>query len=343
MKIAQIAPIWIRIPPEKYGGSEMICSLLTEELVKMGHEVTLFATKDAITQARLEWVCEKPIGIGNPDIMPTYVHFAHAFSKWKEFDIIHSHGGIFGMIYGPVIPKPLVVTMHNIYLRPNSLEFHYFKNKANYVAISQSQKRIATGMNVTAVVYNAIDLPKYKFETQKENYLLWLSNCVPDKGPDIAIRVAKDLNMKLIMAGKIDKNLPEHVRYFEETIKPHIDGKQIIFYEELTAEEKNNLYGKARCFLFPIRWEEPFGMVMAESMACGTPVVAFRRGSVPEVVKNGVTGFVVDTYEEFLDGVKRVLAGEINPAACRKHVEENFTPQIMAKNYVEVYKSLLKK
>ena len=337
-----MVPIWIRTPPEKYGGSEMICSLLTEALAEMGYDVTLFATKNAITKAKLEYLFDEPIGIAAKDESPTFAHFAYAFSRWKEFDIIHSHGGIFGMQFAPLIETPIVVTMHNVYVPPKSPAFEYFKDKVNYCAISKSQKSICEGLNVVDVVCNSIDIKDYKLETQKDDYLFWLGNCVNDKGPDIAIRVAKDLGMKLIMAGKIDKNLKIHVEFYEEKIKPHIDGKNVIFYEELTPQEKSKLYQKAKCFLFPIRWEEPFGMVMCEAMACGTPVVAFGRGAVPEVIKDKETGYIVKTYEEFIAAVKKVLDGKIDPVACRKHVEENFSPQVMAKNYVKVYEKLLK-
>jgi len=343
MKIAQVVPIWVRTPPERYGGSEMICSLLAEALVELGHDVTLFATKDAVTKAKLEYLFDKTIGIASKDETPTYAHFSYAFSRWKEFDIIHSHGGIFGMQFAPFVNVPVVATMHNVYVPPGTPSFEYFKDKVNYVAISKSQTKLLKGLNIADVVYNAIAIQDYKLETKKDDYLFWIGNCVPDKGPDTAIKVAKDLGMKLIMAGKIDKNIKKTVQFYDEAIKPHIDGKQIIFHEELTREEKGKLFEKAKCFLFPIRWDEPFGMVMCEAMASGTPVVAFPGGAVPEVIKDKETGYVVKTYEEFLASVKKVLDGKIDPKACRKHVEDNFSPLVMAKNYAKVYEKILKK
>lgn len=341
LKIAQVVPIWIRTPPERYGGSEMICSLLTEALIELGHDVTLFATKNAVTKAKLKYVYKKPIGLGDPDITPTLTHFAYSFEDWREFDIIHSHGGIFGMVYAPVVACPVVVTMHNIYVPPDSLPSKYFSDKAYYISISKSQRSIVKDLNVVDVVYNSIDIRDYSLEEKKEDYLFWIGNLVHDKGPDTAIRVAKELGMKLVMAGKIDKKIPEHVRFYEEAIKPHIDGKHIIFHQEITPELKSELYRKAKCFLFPIRWQEPFGMVMCEAMASGTPVVAFREGSVPEVMKDKETGYIVDSYVDFISGVKKVLDGKIDPKVCRKHVEENFSPKVMAKNYIKAYEKIL--
>lgn len=341
MKIAQIAPIAIRVPPAKYGGTELICSLLTEELVRQGHDVTLFATGDSKTAAKLKYIIEKPIGVGNPNMMPIWTHFAFAFESWKEFDVIHNHGGMFGLIYAPLVGVPMITTLHNLYFESKDSGFVYFK-KQNFVSISKRQKELANGLNIVDVIYNAIDIDKFKLDGEKEDYLLWLSNCVPDKGPDVAIKVAKELDMKLVMCAKIDRKIADHVRYFEEEIKPHIDGKKIIFKEEVTPEEKAELFRKAACFLFPIRWEEPFGMVMAEAMACGTPVVAYRCGAVFEVVKDGKTGYVVDKddYKNFVKRVKDALDGKIDSKTCRRHVEENFTPQIMAEKYLRVYERL---
>lgn len=343
MKIAQIVPPFIRVPPEKYGGTELICSLLVEELVRLGHEVTLFASGDSKTSAKLRSILKKPIGIGNPDPRWASIHFSFAFEFWREFDLIHNHGGMDGLVYAPVIGTPVITTLHNLYLQPGDPGFEYFgKNK--FIAISKRQRESAKGLNIMDVVYNCVDLSKFRFKEDKRDYLLWLSNCIKEKGPDVAIRVAKELGMRLIMSGKLDKQIPEHMRYFEEAVKPHVDDKMIIFKEEVTQEEKAELFENAACLLFPIRWEEPFGMVMVEAMACGTPVVAYGRGSVPELIKNSETGYVVEAedYSNFVKRVKDVLDGRIDPKVCRRHVEENFTPQVMTNNYLKVYERLSK-
>ncbi len=343
MKIAQIAPPFLRVPPEKYGGTEVICSLLTEELVRLGHDVTLFATGDSITSAKLKSVLKKPIGIGNPDQSSSQTHFAFAFESLEGFDVIHNHGGIDGLNHASDNDTPMITTLHNLCILPGDPDFERLKNN-NFIAISNKQKEIIKGLNVIDMVHNSIDIDQFKFQKKKKNYLLWLSNCVSNKGPDTAIRVARELGLKLIMSGKIDRQIPKQQRYFEEAIKPHVDGKNIVYMGEVSPKVKARLFEEAACLLFPISWQEPFGMVMAEAMACGTPVVAYGRGAVPEVIKNGETGYVVKPgdYQAFVKRVKDVLAGKIDPQACRRHVEQNFTPQIMAKNYLKIYGQLAK-
>ncbi|MBU1027274.1 MAG: glycosyltransferase family 4 protein [Candidatus Margulisbacteria bacterium] len=341
MKIAQIVSPILRVPPEKYGGTELIASLLTEELVRLGHDVTLFATADSKTSAKLRSIIKKPIGIGNPDMNPVWAHFAYAFENAQEFDVIHNHGGMYGLIYAPLTKVPLITTLHNIYLEQGDPGFDYFKGN-NFVSISRAQRKLIKGLNVVDMVHNSIDIGQFKFQPKKKGYLLWLSNCVANKGPDIAIKVAKELGLKLIMSGKVDSRIPKNHRYFEKEVKPHVDGKNIIYMGEVAADKKAKLFEDAACLLFPIRWEEPFGMVMAEAMASGTPVVAYGRGAVPEVIKDQETGYVVKAgdYGAFVKRVRDVLDGKIDPQACRRHVEKHFIPQVMARNYASVYKAL---
>jgi glycosyltransferase involved in cell wall biosynthesis len=238
-----------------------------------------------------------------------------------------------------LINKPVVTTLHNNYFIPENPVF-FQENKQNqfFVPISDAQKREIPGLNFTRTVYNAIDIDSYPLVEEKEDFLLSLGNLWEVKGHDTAIEVAKRLGKKLIIAGKLD---PKGEDFFNTKIKPQVDGEQIIFEGQISQERKMELFGKASAFLFPIRWEEPFGLVMTEAMACGTPVIAFRHGSVPEVVKDGVTGFIVDTVDQMVEAVGKT--GSIDPKACRAHVEENFSPKRMAEGYAEAYEEVLAK
>jgi len=342
LKIAQVAPIAFRIPPRLYGGTELVVSLLTEELVKIGHDVTLFATLDSKTSAKLDGIFEKPIGLGPEGLSNSLLHFGCAFKKAEEFDVIHNHGGMYGLTYVPFVKTPVLTTFHNVYFEPGTSSFNHYINFGKFVTISKAQKKyMGDHQNIVGSIYNAINISKYRYEEKKEDYLLWFGNICEDKGTDIAIEVAEELGMKIIIAGMLDQSDGERVEYFEKKVKPKINGKKIINLCEVSNEKKYELMSKAKCLLSPLQWEEPFGLVMIEAMASGTPVIVFRRGSSPEVVVNGMTGFVVDSFEEMVAGVKKI--NEIDPKACRKHVEDNFTPKVMAENYIKMYNKILGK
>ncbi|MBN2331369.1 MAG: glycosyltransferase family 4 protein [Candidatus Aenigmarchaeota archaeon] len=338
MKIAQLVPPIVPTPPKLYGGTERVASMLTEELVSRGHKVTLFATGDSKTHAKLRYLVKEATGIGSCSHLLNMAQVYSAYREADEFDIIHNHAGFFGIASSKFISRPTVTTMHNDYLLPKFPEFHFFRNATNFVFISKKQEKRMHGLRSAGVVYNATDTDEYTFSPDKEDYLLFLGNCYKHKGPDIAIRVAKRLGMKLIITGKYDPGRQE--AWFMKNVAPHVDGKRIIFRKLIPFEEKLDLYQHARCVLFPIRWEEPFGLVMIESMACGTPVVAFGKGSVPEIIKHGETGFIADDYRQFLAYVKR--AHEINPRACRRWVKRKFSIEVMADSYERVYRRILK-
>ncbi len=339
MKIAVIAPVWVRVPPEQYGGIEVVVNLTVEELVRQGKDITLFATGDAITGAKLRYIYPQAVGFASGHQSFPETHVAWAFSQAGEFDVLHNHAGVAGIAMARLINKPVVTTLHNNYFVPENPVF-FEQNKANqfFVPISDAQKREVPGLNFTRTVYNAIDVSKYPFQEEKEDFLLSLGNLWEVKGHDTAIAVAKQLGMKLIIAGKLD---PKGEEFFRTKVEPEIDGEQIIFEGQITQERKMELFSKARAFLFPIRWEEPFGLVMAEAMACGTPVIAFRHGSVPEVIVDGETGFIVDTAAEMAEAVGKV--GTIAPAACRARVEDVFSPKRMAEGYWEAYAEVLRR
>jgi len=338
MRIAQLVPPLVSTPPKLYGGTERIASMLTEELIRRGHHVTLYATGDSKTKAKLRYLVKEAVGIGNCSSLLNMAQVNSAYRDEEQFDIFHNHAGFFGIASSKYITKPTVTTMHNDYLLPGSVEFDYFRDASHFVFISKKQQKRLHGLRSAGVVYNATNTDAYKFSDEKKDYLLFLGNCYMHKGPDIAVRAAKRLKKKLIISGKYDQGKQE--RWFKKHIAPQIDNRNIVFRPLIPFKEKLQLYQHAKCLLFPIRWEEPFGLVMIEAMSCGTPVVAFNRGSVPEVIKHGETGFIANNYREFISYVKRV--GEIDPKKCRQWVEKKFSIQIMADGYERIYRKVIK-
>lgn len=342
MRIAQIAPLWERVPPPAYGGTELVVGLLTEELVKRGHEVTLFASGDSISKAKLESVCPQAIRL-DPTIKEYAAYEAlqlsRVFGSSQEFDIIHSHVGYPALVYGNFSATPIVHTLHGIFTKDNEQVFATHRQQP-FVSISHAQREPRLGLNYVATVYNGIDVDQHRFypQPQKPEYLAFLGRMSPEKGPHIAIEIAKRVGIPLKMAGKVD---PVDVEYFESQIKPHIDGQHIEFLGEATHTQKNQLLGGAVAMLFPITWREPFGLVMVESMAAGTPVLARPLGSVPEVIRDGHTGFICDRVEDFVKAIARL--SEIDRHACRRHVLENFSVSSMVDGYEAVYRQLLER
>lgn len=338
MRIAQVAPVWERVPPKMYGGIELVVSLLTEELVKRGHDVTLFANGDSETKAKLSYVFkEEPSRaiIGNP--VPDLQHATAAFMRADEFDIIHNHDGYSGVAFSNFVKTPVLTTLHGIFTEINTPFFTMYKDSCFYNSISDAQRKPAPDLNYIATVYNAIDINSYKYTPQKEDYFVYVSRITKDKGSDIVIDIAKKAGVKLIMAGKIDPG--RDMEYFKTEVEPKVDGEQIIFKGEVSEVEKRDLLAKAKAFVFPLQWNEPFGLVMPEAMACGTPVISFPYGSLPELVINGETGFIVNTNDEMVEAIKKV--DQIDPAVCRKHTEERFGIGRMTDDYVNAYEKII--
>ncbi len=344
MRIAQIAPLWECVPPPAYGGIELVVSLLTDELVRRGHEVTLFASGDSTTLAQLESV--HPRALRLDESVKEYgiyemLQLSQVYERAHEFDIIHSHMGCAALPFTRLVKTPTVHTLHGVFTPDNEKMFGYAKQQP-YVSISNAQREPRLDLNCVATVYNGIDPNTYDFYPQPQNtateppYLAFLGRLSPEKGPHLAIEIAKRSGWRLKMAGKIDVVDRE---FYETQLKPHIDGDQIQYQGEANHAQKSVLMGNAVATLFPITWREPFGLVMAESMATGTPVIGMALGSAPEVIAHGKTGFLCHSVEECVAALAQI--DHIDRAACRAHVIQNFSVQRMTDGYEAVYRQML--
>lgn len=339
MKIAQIAPIVERVPPKKYGGTERVVHALTEELVKRGHEVTLFASGDSQTSAKLESVYPRSLREARmKDLYGlnfwTLLNIGLVFELQDEFDIIHDHMAPFSLPTSNIATTPVVSTMHGAFNAENRKLFQTLRN-ANIVTISQAQIHSAPTINHAGTVYNGLYMDQYPFGNEPEDYLLYVGRICMEKGTHVAVEVAQQLDRKLIIAAKLDKN---DQAYFREYVEPRLSDR-VQWIGEVNEDERNELMSKAKCFLHPVLWREPFGLTLIEAMACGCPVVAYNQGSIPEIIKTGVTGYVVEDIEGMIDSVLAI--DSISREECRRYALENFSAEKMAEGYIQVYKKLL--
>ena len=340
MRILQLAPLWERVPPPAYGGTEAVVGILCEELVRRGHQVTLCASGDSITAADVLSVYHRSLRTadGLQDRQPyDWMHLALSLAAARDFDIVHNHAGELAMAMSHLVDAPMLSTMHCLITPDTRFVWDYYRGWYN--AISHAERRAmpaVRGGTYCGVVYNGIDVESFPYEEQKEEYLLFLSRVAPDKGTHLAIDVARRLGKRLIIAAKVDR---ADRQYFHDIVEPLIDGDLIQFVGEADATLKRKLYARAYCLLVPICWEEPFGLVMAEAMACGTPVIAFARGAAPELVVDGETGFLVHDVDGMVRAVHRI--DRIDPQRCRRHVEENFSAQRMTEGYLALYERIL--
>jgi glycosyltransferase involved in cell wall biosynthesis len=340
MRIAQLSPLWESVPPPAYGGTEAVVSLLTEGLVSRGHEVTLFASGDSKTTAGLR--CIVPISLrSNPEIEDPapyeWTNIVLALQDANSFDIIHNHAGEIAMLCANLITTPMLTTCHGPLAPDKAIIWENYPGHFN--TISRSAKLLMPDRHYSGVVYNAVDVDSFPYRETKDDYLLFLGRMSREKGPHLAIQVARRLGKKLLLAGKIDPYWDGD--YFSKELEPQIDGEQIIFVGEADATSKRKLFAGAQCLLMPIEWEEPFGLVMVEAMACGTPVVAFDRGSVREVILDHTTGYIVRDLDEMVARVGEI--GAITPRACRDHVRNAFHIDRMVEGYLALYQRILDK
>jgi len=356
MRIAQVAPVEEVVPPRKYGGTELVVKHVSDELVRRGHKVTLFASGDSKTAAELVPLVPEAVRVmtqatGQERVREAwkYIAVSKLLTEIKAmggFDIIHQHFGHRVAPFEKEFNSPVITTCHIPldfdYIR---LVYGMFKDHY-YVTISDAQRKGQPDLNFVGTVYNGIDLTQFTYSEKTDDYFAFLGRMSAAKGPKQAIMAAKKAGVKLKMAAKVDA---DDRSYFEKEVKPYIDGKQIEYLGEIGSEEKDAFLGRAKGLLALIQWEEPFGLYFVEAMAAGTPVIAVGRGSVPEIVKNGVTGFVTSQetdVEEAAGAITRI--SKMSPKeylemrrACRRHVENNFTIGKMVDGYEAVYKKVI--
>jgi glycosyltransferase involved in cell wall biosynthesis len=339
MKIAQVSPLYESVPPKMYGGTERVVSYLTEELVAQGHEVTLFASGDSITRARLISPCEHSLRL-DPDCVDQVAHhilmLEQVYQYANEFDIIHFH---IDYLHFPLSRRHRTLNVTTLHWRldiPDLVALYQEFREMPVVSISNAQREPLSWANWQGTVYHGLPEDLYTFRAEAGSYLAFLGRISPEKRVDRAIEVASRVGLPLRIAAKVS---PDEQEYFEEEIKPLLDHPLIEYVGEVGDSEKDEFLGNAYALLFPIDWPEPFGLVMIEAMACGTPVVAYKRGSVPEVIEEGATGFMVDNLEETVQAVERV--DTIDRGECRRIFEERFSARRMTQDYLAIYQRLV--
>ncbi len=349
LRIAQLAPPFESVPPSGYGGTERVVSTLTEELVRRGHDVTLFASGDSRTSARLAPIVDVALWHHDPPCNDFGIHQAAIFGTILddigEFDIVHNHMDFFGFPLAHAPRHPMLSTLHGRLDVPSLLPTYRAFANLPLVSISQSQRRPLAAANWQATVHHGIELDQFTFSPRPGRYLAFLGRISPDKGLDVAIRVARRAGWPLLVAARPPLSFNQHpeVRrdreYFEQVIQPLLSEPGVELIGEVGGAQKDEFLRNAAALLFPIRWPEPFGLVMPEALACGTPVLALREGSVPEVLEDGVTGFVCHFEDDLVRAVERIP--ELDRRRCRAEAERRFSPAAMADAYEDVYATML--
>ena len=335
MRIAQVSPLYESVPPRLYGGTERIVHYITEELVRMGHEVTLFASGDSQTAARLEPQCAQALRLDERcvDCLAKHVvMLERVATREDEFDLVHFHTDYLHFPLARRISVPHVTTLHGRLDIPELAAVYDEFSDVPVVSISDAQRKPLPQANWVGTVHHGLPADLLPYQPDPEGYFAFVGRISPEKRVDRAIEIAKALGVPLKIAAKVDKVDRD---YFKAEIEPLLGHSLIEFVGEIGEAEKSAFMGGARALLFPIDWPEPFGLVMIEAMACGTPVVAFRNGSVDEVLREGVTGFIVDSIDQAIDAAGRVL--ELDRARVRQEFDERFTAERMAKDYLELY------
>lgn len=334
MRVAILSPVAWRTPPRKYGPWEQVASNTAEGLAEKGIDVTLFATGDSVTGGKLEYICEKPYS-ENPEMDAKVwesLHISHLMEQAGNYDLIHNHYDFLPLTYSRLIKTPMVTTIHG-FSSPKILPvYKKYNSSGYYVSISNSDR--SPELTYIATVYNGIRTKEFSFVPDHGNYLLFLGRIHKEKGTFESIEIAKKSGMKLIIAGLIQ----DHT-YFNEKVKPFLNDHDIEYIGNIGPDKRNKLIGRAYALLHPIIFEEPFGLSVAESMYCGTPVVAFKRGSMPELIDHGKTGFLVNNIHEAVEILPYIK--KIDREYCHQWVSDRFTMEKMADNYITVYRQIL--
>ncbi|SRR5579884_811034 len=338
MKIAQISPLYESVPPKFYGGTERVVSILTEGLVRNGHEVTLFASGDSKTRAQLVPVCREALRLSNvKDPCADHIlQLAMVYDRADEFDLIHSHADYFTFPFAQKSGTPTVTTLHGRLDTPELQGIHRYFKSHPLISISHSQRSPFPFANWVGTVHHGLPMERYHFYPEPGKYLAFLGRISPEKRPDLAITLAQKTGIPLKIAAKVGNQDRD---YFETVIRPLIKPPLIEFIGEIGEDEKNMFLGEALALLFPIDWPEPFGLVMIESLACGTPVIARPCGSVTEILAHGKTGFIHSKTNDLIGAINRI--GEISRLECREYAEKNFSAEKMVRRYEKLYEDVI--
>lgn len=335
MRIAQVAPLYERVPPLRYGGTERVVSYLTEELVSRGHDVTLFASGDSLTRAELVPGWARGLRLEETNVDPIALHVAmllKVYERAADFDVIHCHTDYLGLPLSRTVRVPTVLTLHGRLDIPEVHPIYTAFPDVGLVSVSDAQRTPVRGARWAATVYHGLPPDLHQLHPEPGRYLAFVGRISPEKRPDVAIRVAVQAGVPLRIAAKVDRADRE---YFEQVVRPMLDHPLVEFLGEVDDQQREALLGGALALLFPIDWPEPFGLVVIESLACGTPVIARPRGSVPEILTHGSSGFLCETEREMVAAVRHI--GELSRAACRAEFERRFTVAKMTDAYARVY------
>jgi glycosyltransferase involved in cell wall biosynthesis len=339
MRIAQVAPLTEAIPPKLYGGTERVVSWLTEELIQLGHDVTLYASGDSRTSARLESPWPRALRLDGTVRDPNALHMAmleQVLRRAEEYDFIHFHLDYYPFSLFSRQPTPFVTTLHGRLDLPEHQPMFSTFSHIPVVSISNAQRRPVPNANWVRTIHHGLPARSLVPQESSHDYFAFLGRIAPEKRVDRAIRIAQGCGVPLKIAAKVDKADRD---YYDESIRPMMNGPGIEYIGEITDEDKASFLSGAKALLVPIDWPEPFGLVMIEAMACGTPVIAYNRGSVPEIVEDGVTGFIVEDEQSAIGAAYRLP--ELSRAKVRERFEQRFTARRMAQDYLSVYRSLM--
>lgn len=339
LRVGMLGPISHQIPPPSYGPWERVTYELVEGLEELGHEVTLFGPEGTMSSAsRFVATCPHPLDKGGLDARlweERHIAIAMEMAHSGAFDLVHSHMHVHALGFSRLLPCPMINTLHGVAWHEPHRQILDAYQEQPYVSISNSERGFLRSLNYVATVYNGIRVEDFPLKTASGDYLVFVGRMAPEKAVDLAIAVAQRSDVRLVLAGEVEE---QHRDFFAAEIESRLAVGRIEFLGSLNRAEVIHLVGGAAGLLMPLRWDEPFGLVVTEAMSCGTPVIGWRRGAMPEIIRHGETGFLVDGVEDAVTAVTRLH--EIDPLACRRHVEQNFTRQTMAAGYAAAYRTV---